>query len=53
MSSKRRGQSGGARIITFNVIVTECKGTVYLISIYDKADCSTVDVSILQSIDFS
>ena len=35
IASKGRGKSGGGRVIT-NFVVTE--GTVYLLTIYDKAD---------------
>jgi len=35
ISSKGKGKSGGARIIT-NIVVTE--DTVYLLTIYDKSD---------------
>lgn len=35
ISSKGKGKSGGARVIT-NIVVSET--TVYLLSIYDKAD---------------
>lgn len=48
ITSKGRGKSGGARVITYTVVVAENEGTVYLIAIYDKADYSTVDVSMIQ-----
>ncbi len=50
ISSKGRGKSGGARIITYTIVVAENQGRVYLIDIYDKADYSTVDVAIIQKI---
>ncbi len=50
ISSKGRGKSGGARIITYTVVVAENQGRVYLIDIHDKADYSTVDVAIIQKI---
>lgn len=50
ISSKGRGKSGGARVITYTVIATENEGRVYLIDIYDKADYSTVDVVTLQKL---
>jgi hypothetical protein len=40
ISSKNKGKSGGARIISFVKIIDE---TVYLLSIYDKGD--KVDIS--------
>jgi mRNA-degrading endonuclease RelE of RelBE toxin-antitoxin system len=39
ISSKNKGKSGGARVIT-NVLVT--KETVYLLTIYDKSDQETL-----------
>lgn len=39
ISSKSKGKSGGARIIT-NIVVTN--ETVYLLSIYDKSDRETL-----------
>ncbi|MDE6342778.1 MAG: addiction module toxin RelE [Muribaculaceae bacterium] len=48
ITSKGRGKSGGARVITYTVIVSENDGKVYLMDIYDKADYSTVDVHIIQ-----
>lgn len=50
ISSKGRGKSGGARIITYNIFVSETDGTIYLIDIYDKGDYSTVNKTILQNI---
>lgn len=50
ITSKGRGKSGGARVITYTVIATEKDGRVYLIDIYDKADYSTVNVAIIQEI---
>ena len=48
ISSKGRGKSGEARVITFTIIVSENSGRVYLLDIYDKADYSTVDVGLIQ-----
>lgn len=50
IQSKGRGKSGGARVITYTVVVSKDKGEVYLIDIYDKADFSTVDVNVLKEI---
>ena len=50
ITSKGRGKSGGARVITKTIIYTESEGRVYLLEIYDKADMSTVDVEILKQI---
>lgn len=48
ITSKGRGKSGGARVITYTIVATEQNGRVYLLDIYDKADYSTVDVGIIQ-----
>lgn len=45
ISSKGRGKSGGARVITYTVLVSEDDGVIYLVDIYDKAEYSTVDVA--------
>lgn len=45
ITSKGRGKSGGARVITFTIITAENEGSVFLIDIYDKSVYSTVDVS--------
>lgn len=39
ISSKNKGKSGGARVITFVQVVHE---VIYLLSIYDKADLSNI-----------
>lgn len=48
ITSKGRGKSGGARVITYTVLAAEKDGRVYLIDIYDKSDYSTVDVAVVQ-----
>lgn len=45
ITSKGKGKSGGARVITF--LLTEDR-EVYLLSIYDKSDYDTVDVKALK-----
>lgn len=47
ITSKGKGKSGGARIITYNVIISEIEGDIYLMAIYDKSEHSTIDVNIL------
>lgn len=49
IASKGRGKSGGARVITYNVIVAEDAGEVFLLEIYDKSDYSTVDVELIKA----
>lgn len=50
ITSKGKGKSGGARVITYTIITTENKGNIYLIDIYDKSDFSTVDVNVIKKI---
>ncbi len=47
ITSKGRGKSGGARVITYTIVTSE---RVYLMNIYDKADYSTVDVEVIKAI---
>lgn len=49
ISSKGKGKSGGARVITYTVVMSEFDGVVYLLEIYDKSDYDTVDIEILKS----
>jgi len=44
ISSKGRGKSGGARVITYVILENE---TVHLISIYDKAEYDTAGIATL------
>lgn len=46
ITSKGKGKSGGARIITYVQVVNE---TVYLLSIYDKSDLDNISDSELAS----
>lgn len=50
ITSKGKGKSGGSRVITYNIYTNEESGKVYLIDIYDKADASSVDVSVIKFI---
>ena len=49
ISSKGRGKSGGARVITYTIVATANEGSVYLLDIYDKSDYSTVDISAVRN----
>lgn len=42
ITSKGKGKSGGARVITHTVIFDESEGEIGLLSIYDKSEKSTV-----------
>lgn len=49
ITSKGRGKSGGARIITYTIVAVESEGRVYLMNVYDKSDFSSVELSIIKS----
>jgi len=50
IESKHRGQSGGARVITYNVLTQEQNGEIELLLLYDKADAETVKLSVVKEI---
>ena len=50
MAIKSKGKSGGARVITYNVIAEQHNGIIALLLIYDKSDFSTVDVKVVKQI---
>ena len=50
IKSKGKGKSGGARVITYNIIVEQNNGIIVLLLIYDKSDFSTVDVNVVKQI---
>ena len=50
ITTKGRGKSGGARVITYNALVTEQEGKIYLSLIYDKADAASVKMNIVKQI---
>lgn len=50
IKSKGKGKSGGARVITYNVIAEQHNGIIALLLIYDKSDFSTVDASVAKQI---
>ena len=39
ITSKNKGKSGGARVITYTVILTEIDSEIKLLTIYDKSEC--------------
>ena len=50
IKSKGKGKSGGARVITYNILAEQKKGLVVLLLIYDKSDFSTVDINAVKKI---
>ncbi len=42
ITDKKRGKSGGARVISHNAIIAEHEGIITLLTIYDKSYKSTV-----------
>jgi mRNA-degrading endonuclease RelE of RelBE toxin-antitoxin system len=47
IGSKSRGKSGGARVITYVILENE---SIYLISVYDKAEYDTAEINALLKI---
>ena len=50
IKSKGKGKSGGARVITYNILAKEQDGDIVLMLIYDKEDASSVKVDVLKQI---
>ena len=54
ITAKSKGKSGGARVITheliFNVDTQEEERNILFVTIYDKSEYDTVDVSIIKEI---
>lgn len=50
INAKGRGKSGGARVITFNALVSESEGVIALLLIYDKSDASNIKMNVLKEI---
>lgn len=48
IGSKGKGKSGGARVITFNILTDIQNGHVFFLLIYDKEDASTVKVNVVK-----
>ena len=42
ITSKNKGKSGGARVITYTVILTEIDSEIKLLTIYDKSECESL-----------
>ena len=42
ISSKGKGKSGGARVITLTVLISETDTNIVLLTIYDKSDCENL-----------
>lgn len=50
ITSKGRGKSGGARVITFTVVVAVEEAEINLLYIYDKAERSTVSAGEIEEL---
>lgn len=48
IGSKGKGKSGGARVITFNILTDIQNGHVFFLLIYDKEEASTVKVNVVK-----
>ncbi len=50
ITSKGKGKSGGARVITYTVLLKEVDSELKLLAIYDKSKCEGLGEQELQSI---
>ena len=53
VKSKGKGKSGGLRVITYLLLITEANNKVrrlYLLSVYDKSENDTISDRVLQSL---
>lgn len=50
ITSKGKGKSGGARVITYTVLLREVDSELKLLAIYDKSECDTLSDGTLRSI---
>lgn len=50
ITSKDRGKSGGARVITCTILPDEFDGRVYLLDIYDKSDADSVNLDVIKEV---
>ncbi|MDE6795202.1 MAG: addiction module toxin RelE [Muribaculaceae bacterium] len=50
ITSKGKGKSGGARVITYNVLTSEQDGQIYLMLIYDKKDTPNIKIDVMKCI---
>ncbi len=50
IKSKGRGKSAGARVITYDALVCNNEGILYLLLIYDKSDADNVKMNVLDEI---
>ena len=50
IKSKGKCKSGGARVITFNVLTNVENGQVVFLLLYDKEDASTVKVNVVKQL---
>lgn len=50
ITSKGKGKSGGARVITYTVLLKEVDSELKLLTIYDKSECENISDKELQNI---
>ena len=50
IKAKGKGKSGGAKVITFNILTDIENGQVVFLLLYDKEDASTVKVNVVKQL---
>lgn len=48
IKSKGKGKSGGARIITYEILIAEVDINLIFVSIYDKSEFENIDIKLLK-----
>lgn len=52
IKSKNKGKSAGARVITYNIIISVIEKNIYLLTIYDKSEKDTLSANEIKQILF-
>lgn len=50
ITSKNKGKSGGARVITITAVCDKCEGTITLLYIYDKSERENITDGEIQAL---
>ena len=50
ITSKGKGKSGGARVITQNIIINKEEHKIIMVILWDKSEVENVDIKILKDL---
>lgn len=48
IASKNTGKSGGARVITLNVVIDQTSKKIIFVTIWDKSEIANIDIEIIK-----